>query len=296
MFRTLIVDDEPLVRDLTSRVLRKHDLPCDTAADGDEAIDMFDRGEYGAVVTDLRMPQRNGHSLAVELLNRPSPPRVLVVTGLAEPRLIRDLIDRGVDDVIFKPVNYDVLAIKVASIAAKGPSTRKAAPPTKAKGEQLSSHQLLCNIERSLVELTDIFYESLEPVFDFDTELDVPPSSMDDFIVRFAQREESELTLQQQHGHETRQTERVRCHAVVTARPVTRKFVVDGDPFMLAIRDVSEGGIRLLHTRATNAKYLALSWPAETSPAQRLVVVAKIRRCQPLGPFYDIGGEFVLAD
>src|SRR6476660_1436813 len=56
------------------------------------------------------MPHSNGHSLAVSLLAEPNPPTVVMLTGLTEPKLARDLLARGVRDVVFKPVNYFELA------------------------------------------------------------------------------------------------------------------------------------------------------------------------------------------
>ncbi|MEM9186170.1 MAG: response regulator [Planctomycetota bacterium] len=295
MHRILVVDDEPQVRDLTSRALRKCDLRCDTAADGDEAMHRFELQAYDTVVTDLRMPRKHGHSLAVELLGKPSPPKVMVVTGLADPRLVRDLIGRGVEDVLHKPVDYDVLAMKVLAIAEK---SARDAPRPSAVGlgaGPKSPAQILKSIEKSLVELTDIFDDSLAGVFEFDDELNEPPKSVSDFITRFGLQEEEDATIPKE-VQEARAKERVRCHTSAVAVPVTRRFAPDGEPFRVAIRDVSESGIRLLHTRATNAKYLALSWNAEALPATELRVVAKLMRCKPLSPFYDIGGQFVMAD
>jgi DNA-binding NtrC family response regulator len=66
----LVVDDEPAVRKLTALALTNHGFACDEAENGDQALLQFDQREYAVLVTDLRMPQRNGHSLAVEVLGR----------------------------------------------------------------------------------------------------------------------------------------------------------------------------------------------------------------------------------
>ncbi len=300
MFRTLVVDDEPQVRDLTNRALTQCDIPCDTAHDGEEAMALCENGDYDLVVTDLRMPKRHGHSLAVELLSRPNPPHVMVVTGLAEPRLVRDLMSRGVEDVLYKPVDFNVLAMKVLALSEKSSRSQDAsrsaqpmpnvtAPPTE--------YQKLNLVEKSLSELTEIFEESLTGLFDFEEELNELPKSIDEFITRFAQQEGGDSDGESsKSASSARAQERLRTEAVAVAVPVTRRFSPTGDPFRVAIRDVSEGGIRLLHTRATNAKYLALSWNADTLPSMQIQVVAKVMRCRPLSPFYDIGGQFVMSD
>src|SRR6476660_981095 len=66
------------------------------------------------------MPHSNGHSLAVSLLAEPNPPTVVILTGLTEPKLARDLLARGVRDVVFKPVNYFELAERLKHMLATG--------------------------------------------------------------------------------------------------------------------------------------------------------------------------------
>jgi DNA-binding response OmpR family regulator len=110
IYRILIVDDDPMVRDLTIRNCERLNFECDSAVDGSAAIDKCAATSYDAVITDLKMPNRNGHSLAVELLEQPSRPVVIVVTALADARLTRDLVARGVDRIFRKPIEQLQLA------------------------------------------------------------------------------------------------------------------------------------------------------------------------------------------
>jgi len=116
-YRALVVDDEAYIRQLTMRALSRNGFQCELAADGAEALEMIESGSYDVVITDLRMPRQHGHALAVDLLARDNPPAVVVLTGLAEPRLAKDLLSRGVADVLFKPIDYDFLAAKLEVIA-----------------------------------------------------------------------------------------------------------------------------------------------------------------------------------
>lgn len=115
-YRALVVDDEAAVRMITMRELSRNGFTCDAAHDGIHAKELLSDNRYDAVVTDLRMPQMNGHALAVELLDRPNPPVVVVLTGVTEPRLAKDLIARGVDDILFKPIDQSILASKVRAL------------------------------------------------------------------------------------------------------------------------------------------------------------------------------------
>lgn len=291
----LIVDDEPQVRDLTRRALTAGGFSCDSAADGLEALQMAVAGNYDAVVTDLRMPQHHGHGLCTDLLKLPNPPRIIVLTALSDPRLSRDLMGRGVYDVVNKPVNYDMLTTKVQAMLLSGKSNA-AQPKKKAFAKKAT---LLNQIETMLVELTEGAGERLDEVFDWPAELPDPPRAVRDFIRRLAENEVldgEKPTAVVMPGHEGRKAERVTCYTTVVAVPVDRDWQRVGEPSKLALRDLSEGGVRMLYTRATNAQYLALGWNATQLPGKQIRVVCSVRRCQPCGPFYDIGGQFMMAD
>ena len=48
-----------------------------------------------------------------------SRPVVVILTGVTEPKLAKDLIARGVDDIVFKPIDQGTLAAKVRSLIAR---------------------------------------------------------------------------------------------------------------------------------------------------------------------------------
>lgn len=113
----LVVDDEAAIRLATTRALAAEGIVCDVAANGAQALDMIRHSKYDVVVTDLRMPETNGHALAIELLALPLRPVIVVLTGILEPKLLQDLKIRGVDDVHVKPVEYRQFAARVRQLA-----------------------------------------------------------------------------------------------------------------------------------------------------------------------------------
>jgi DNA-binding response OmpR family regulator len=115
-YRALVVDDEEAVRKLLMFALTKQGFECDSAADGQEAEDQCSKFPYDAVVTDLRMPRMHGYAFTTYLLAQKRKPVMVVHTGITEPRLANDLLMRGVDDIIFKPFDCGVLALKVKAL------------------------------------------------------------------------------------------------------------------------------------------------------------------------------------
>ncbi|TWU41222.1 Transcriptional activator protein CzcR [Novipirellula aureliae] len=137
--KALVADDEVLVRNLTMRALSQVGFECDSAADGNEALAMAECTRYDVVITDLRMPNKNGHALAIELLQREQAPRIVVLTAVLEPRLVKDLIRHGVDDVMFKPVEYPALAAKVRSLIGRSSNDDADQPPVKEKAAPVAT-------------------------------------------------------------------------------------------------------------------------------------------------------------
>ena len=119
LYRALVVDDEPLVRQLTMRALSRRGFRCEPASDGAAGAKMASSTSYDVVVTDLQMPNQHGHALAVTLLEQEQRPAIVILSGLAEPKLSKDLLARGVDDIITKPVDYEFFAAKVEAVVQR---------------------------------------------------------------------------------------------------------------------------------------------------------------------------------
>jgi DNA-binding response OmpR family regulator len=115
--RALVVDDDPAVRLQVVRALSEQGFRCDAVQNGVEALEMIFANQYDVVITDLRMPQLQGSALATSLLSADQRPAIVVLTGVTVQSLADDLISRGVEDVLFKPIDYNILAAKVRAIA-----------------------------------------------------------------------------------------------------------------------------------------------------------------------------------
>ena len=117
--RVLVVEDELAVQKLIVRGLVQQGFSCDTANDGVEAEQQVAQTQYDAVITDLKMPNKHGHALAVHLLTLSPRPVIVVHTSVVEPKLAKDLLVRGVDDILFKPFDFSLLAAKVKALVER---------------------------------------------------------------------------------------------------------------------------------------------------------------------------------
>ena len=94
----MIVDDEPVIRDLCCRALKGYRLV--EAGDGEEALALFEKGGVDVILTDVMMPKMGG----IELLKRVKEiePTILVIvmTGFADKDIILNALKADADDFI----------------------------------------------------------------------------------------------------------------------------------------------------------------------------------------------------
>lgn len=76
-------------------------------------------------------------------------------------------------------------------------------------------------------------------------------------------------------------------------QPLDDERCPQGKPFNAVTRDISIGGISLVHTRPANCRLLGVKLKLPSGKGIHLLV--SVRRCRPLGTYYDIAGEFVTA-
>jgi len=113
----LVVDDEPVLRELVAFILIDKGFQVLEAESGDAAFQLICKNDFDVVVSDVRMPNGNG----VELLTRISQmtkrkPMVFLVSGYSEISL-EEARKLGARDLLNKPVDYDKLCQAIISSA-----------------------------------------------------------------------------------------------------------------------------------------------------------------------------------
>ena len=109
----LVVDDEQDIRKVVRLTLEKQGYYVIEAEDGQQAISLLNEGENPMVIdvilTDIRMPHINGIE-AIEYFQREYPSvSLIVLTGFPDLDLATQLMKRGVNDYLVKPVDRDKL-------------------------------------------------------------------------------------------------------------------------------------------------------------------------------------------
>jgi DNA-binding response OmpR family regulator len=118
-FHALVVDDEAPIRRLIADALEAEGFTCELVGSAEVARELLVKRTFHAIVTDLMLSNRLGYGLATDVLDRARRPVVVVVTGMTQPGLAKDLLARGVDDVLFKPLHFELLAAKVRRLVER---------------------------------------------------------------------------------------------------------------------------------------------------------------------------------
>jgi DNA-binding response OmpR family regulator len=121
--RLLVVDDEPMVREVVTRYLEQDGHAVTVVGDGAAALQALTGPPFDLVVLDLMLPHVDGLSVLTELRREhPTPVIVLTARGEEEDR-IRGLL-LGADDYVVKPFSPRELVARVTSVLR-----RAGAPP-----------------------------------------------------------------------------------------------------------------------------------------------------------------------
>jgi DNA-binding response OmpR family regulator len=140
----LVVDDEPIVREVVVRYLEREGYRTLEAADGKRARELLEHESPSLVVLDLMLPGTDGLSLCRWIRSRSDLPVIMLTARGEETDRIVGL-ELGADDYVTKPFSPRELAARVRTVL------RRSTPPAP-REERLSFDDL--DIDASTREVT----------------------------------------------------------------------------------------------------------------------------------------------
>ena len=111
----LVVDDEPIVRDVVVRYLRRDGYKTREAATGDEARQILEAESPELVVLDLMLPGTDGLELCRWIRSRSELPVIMLTARGEETDRIVGL-ELGADDYVAKPFSPRELTVRVRNV------------------------------------------------------------------------------------------------------------------------------------------------------------------------------------
>lgn len=116
MRRILVIDDDQLVLKSVDKILKQEGYATELAYNAEEAIEKATRDQFDLVISDIRMPGKNGveavreiRRLFDEKVKRDIP--IIFITGYAE--MSDQLKAENMGEVILKPFNLEHLVMTI---------------------------------------------------------------------------------------------------------------------------------------------------------------------------------------
>ena len=110
--RVLVVDDEPQILRALRAALKGHGYDVQTAADGEEALDLLALHPPDVVILDLVMPGKSGFDVVQEVRTWSRVP-IIVLSARGEERDKVIALDLGADDYLTKPFSMNELLARI---------------------------------------------------------------------------------------------------------------------------------------------------------------------------------------
>ncbi|TAK67478.1 MAG: sigma-54-dependent Fis family transcriptional regulator [Bacteroidetes bacterium] len=111
--RILVVDDEKIIRESISFILKKEGFSVTEAANGKEAVNRLSGESFDLIITDLEMPEMKGIELLDHAMHINPQGLVVIITAYGSLETAISALRKGASDYILKPIEFDELLVKI---------------------------------------------------------------------------------------------------------------------------------------------------------------------------------------
>lgn len=119
--RLLFVDDEEAMREAAGQWLRLGGFDVETASDADEAAALIAQRRFDAVISDVKMPRRDGFDLLDRIADRDPDMPVILLTGHGNVPMAVEAMRRGAFDFLEKPYDPEnLVALAQRAVEKRG--------------------------------------------------------------------------------------------------------------------------------------------------------------------------------
>lgn len=117
--KILVVEDDPVIAAVVSRVLAEVNYVTDIANDGLQGEELGLVNNYDVIILDLMLPGKDGKAVCRTLRENGVATPILMLTGLSSVQDKVDGLDSGADDYLIKPFHFEELLARVRSLGRR---------------------------------------------------------------------------------------------------------------------------------------------------------------------------------
>ncbi|MEN6642214.1 MAG: CHASE4 domain-containing protein [Armatimonadia bacterium] len=118
-YLVLLAEDDEAIRSTLQSLLELKGYRVQIAENTAETLALLDKQEFDLVISDYLMPGGGGREIIKALRDREKRPKMIMITGLADEELFRELTQSGVDRCLSKPFRLAVLLETIEEILGR---------------------------------------------------------------------------------------------------------------------------------------------------------------------------------
>lgn len=117
MIRVLIVDDALMMRKIIAKIVEdKGYLVVGEAANGDQAIEMYEKYLPDVVTMDITMPVMDGIQALSRIIAHDANAKVIMVSALGQQHKVMEALDAGAKGYILKPITKEKIITVIEKV------------------------------------------------------------------------------------------------------------------------------------------------------------------------------------
>ncbi len=112
----MIVDDEESIREWLSIALKKEGYEIKCAENGEQALELYKKDRFDAIITDIRMPKLDGLELLKEIKGLNPSANIIMTTAFGSMESAIEALRGGAADYITKPFKIEEVKLRLEKI------------------------------------------------------------------------------------------------------------------------------------------------------------------------------------
>lgn len=161
MYKILVVDDEPKIREVIKEYAQFNNFEVDEADDGIVAVNMCKENSYDLVVMDIMMPKLDGYTACKEIRKTSDTP-VIMLSARGEEYDKLFGFELGIDDYVVKPFSPKELMARINAVIARNKAKDKAIKDSvKFGGLEVNMTSRTVTVDGKKLDLTPKEYDLL---------------------------------------------------------------------------------------------------------------------------------------
>lgn len=161
MYKILVVDDEPNIREVVREYAEFSGYEVTEAEDGMSAVGLVKLNDYDLIVMDVMMPKLDGFS-AVKEIKKIKDCSVIMLSARGEEYDKLHGFDLGIDDYVVKPFSPKELVARINAVISRKAAPSKDQPKVlKFKGLEINIQARTVSVDGVKIDLTPKEYELL---------------------------------------------------------------------------------------------------------------------------------------